>query len=78
MDRYLASLVDNLSEINNKDCKKCMERNKIKSECCYINHKYNRLIYKYDGISYKPIHKLIKRFPNINSVTKILVNSYYY
>ena len=67
MDRYLASLVDNLSEINNKDCKKCMERNKIKSECCYINHKDNRLIYKCnkcDDISYKPIHELIKRFPN--------------
>ena len=67
MDRPLAGLVDNLSQINNKDCKKCMERNKIKSECCYINHKDNRLIYKCnkcDDISYKPIHELIQRFPN--------------
>ena len=67
MDRSLASLVDNLSKINNKDCKKYMERNKIKSECCYINHKDNRLIYKCnkcDDISYKQINRLIKRFPN--------------
>ena len=67
MDRSLASLVDILSKINNKDCKKYMERNKIKSECCYINHKDNRLIYKCnkcDDISYKQINRLIKRFPN--------------
>ena len=29
----LLDLVDNLSEINNKDCKTCMERKNIKSEC---------------------------------------------
>ena len=32
----LSDLVDNLSEINNKDCKKCMERKKIRSECEFI------------------------------------------
>ena len=67
MDRPLASLVDNLSEINNKDCKKCMERNKIKSECQYIKRKDNRLIYKCkrcDDISAKPINELSKKFPN--------------
>ena len=31
MSTSLSSLVDNLSEIINKDCKKCMERNKIRS-----------------------------------------------
>ena len=67
MDRSLASLVDNLSEINNKDCKKCMERNKIKSECQYIKRKDNRLIYKCKrcgDISAKPINELSKKFPN--------------
>ena len=43
MNTSLASLVDNLSEINNKDCKKCMERNEINSECQYIGLKDNRL-----------------------------------
>ena len=28
MQSTLSDLVDNLSEINNKDCKKCMERKK--------------------------------------------------
>ena len=29
MSTSLSSLADNLSEINNKDCKKCMERKKF-------------------------------------------------
>ena len=41
MQTKLSDLVDNLSEINNKDCKRCIERKNIKSECefigiCYI------------------------------------------
>ena len=32
----LSSLVDNLSEINKKECKSCKERKKIVSECRYI------------------------------------------
>ena len=46
MNPSLANLTHNLSEINNKDCKKCMEINKIKSACEYIDYKDNRLIYK--------------------------------
>ena len=46
MNTSLASFVDNLSEIGNINCKKCMERNEIKSECQYIKHGGNRLIYK--------------------------------
>ena len=42
----LSRLTDNLSEINNKDCKKCMEREKIISECKFIGFKNNRLNYK--------------------------------
>ena len=67
MNTSLASIVDNLSEINNKECKKCMERNKVKSECCYINHKDNRLIYKCkkcNDKSYKSVNDLIERFSN--------------
>ena len=67
MNASLSSLVDNLSEINNKDCKKCMERNKTKSECCYINYKDNRLIYKCkrrNDKSYKLVYDLSRRFSN--------------
>ena len=82
MNASLSSLVDNLSEINNKDCKKSMERNKTKSECCYINHKDNRLIYKCKGRndkSYKSVYDLTERFSNTYQFcNKDLNNLYYY
>ena len=40
------NLTENMSEINNKDFKKYMERNKIKSQCAFIKLNNNRLIYK--------------------------------
>ena len=46
MPSKLSNLVDNLSVINNKDCKKCMERKNIKSECEFIGLKNNRLNYR--------------------------------
>ena len=67
MSFSLSSLVDNLSEINNKDCKKCMERKKINSKCDYIKFKNNRLEYKCkecNDKSYRSINDLIKKFPN--------------
>ena len=63
----LSSLVDNLSEINNKDCKKYMERNKIRSECEFVGIKDNRLKYeckKCDDISAKSVNELIEKFPD--------------
>ena len=59
MQNKLSDLVENLSEINNKDCKKCMERNKIRSECEFTGLKDNRLKYKYkncNDISTKSIN----------------------
>ena len=67
MSFSLSSLVDNLSEINNKDCKKCMERKKINSKCDYIKFKNNRLEYRCkecNDKSYRSINDLIKKFPN--------------
>ena len=66
MQSKLSDLADNLSEINNKDCKKCMERNKIKSECEFIGLKNNRLNHKCkkcNDISSKSINELVKKFP---------------
>ena len=54
-----------------------MERNNIKSEHKFIEFKNNRLNYKFkecNDKSYKPIGGLIKKFPNINFVTKILIH----
>ena len=42
-----SNLVDNTSEIfNSKECKSCIEKLKINSECYYAGLKNNRLIYK--------------------------------
>ena len=65
--RKLSDLVDNLSEINNKDCKKCMERKNIKSECEFIGIKNNRINYRCkecNGKSAKPVKELIEKFPS--------------
>ena len=68
MSTSLSSLVDNLSEINKKECKSCMEKNNIISECKYIRFKNNTLNYKCkkcNDKSYKSISGLIEKFPNI-------------
>ena len=68
MQSKLSDLVDNLSEINNKDCKTCMERKNIKSECDFIGFKNNRLNYRCKeckGISTKSINELIEKFPRM-------------
>ena len=43
MQSKLSDLVDNLSEINKKECKKYISRENIKSECDFIGFKNNRL-----------------------------------
>ena len=43
MPSKLPNLVDNLSEIDNKDCKIYMERKNIKSACEFIGLKNKRL-----------------------------------
>ena len=65
MQSKLSDLVDNLSEINNKDCKTCMKRKNIKSECDYTEFKINRLNYRCKectGTSTKPMNGLIEKF----------------
>ena len=68
MPSKLSNLVDDLSEINNKDCKTCIERRDIKSECEFIELKNNRLNYRCkqcNGTSNKSINDLIQKFLNI-------------
>ena len=65
MQSKLSNLVDNVSEINKKDCKTWMERKKIRSECEFSEFKNNRLNYrskKCYGRSTKSINKLLEKF----------------
>ena len=78
-ERSLANLVDNLSEVNNKDSKRCMEKIYIKPECQYIKHKKNKLIYKCKichDMSYKPVSGLIERFPSVYKFCKKDLNKF--
>ena len=88
MQSKLSDLAGNLSEINNKDCKKCMERKKIISECELIGLKDNRLKYKCkecNDTSAKSIDQLIKKFPrtykfcnsNLNIFVLLLRKGFY-
>ena len=69
MQNKISDLVDNVSEINNKACKTCIQRKNIKSECEFIGFKNNRLNYRCKeckGTSTKSINGLIEKFPSIN------------
>ena len=47
MPDSLLYLVDNTSGIYNSiECKSCIEKIKINSECCYVGLKNNKLIYE--------------------------------
>ena len=46
MQTSLSSLVDNLSEVYVKECKRCMERKKITVNCEFIGFDNGRLNYK--------------------------------
>ena len=68
MQSKLSGLVDNLSEINNKDYKTCIERKNIKSKCEFIGVKNDRLHYKCKeckGTSTNSINELIDKFPRM-------------
>ena len=88
MQSKLSDLVDNLSEINNNDCKTSMEGKNVKSECEFIGFKNNRLNYRCkecNGISTKSINGLIEKFPrmyqfcngNLNKFTLLLRKGVY-
>ena len=69
MSASLSGLVDNMSGIfNSIECKSCMEKIKINSECCFVGLKNNRLIYKCKECKEewkRPINELIENFPSV-------------
>ena len=75
----LSDLADNLSEINKKECKACMERKNIKSECDFIEFKNNRLNYKCKECGkrcFTSINGLIKKFPIVYQFCKNDLNKF--
>ena len=46
MQFSLSELVNNLSEVYDKECKKCREREKIKVNCEFVGFENGRLNYK--------------------------------
>ena len=79
MSTSLSDLADNLSEINKKECKTCMERNNTKSECKFIEYKNNRLNYKckeHGKRCFKSINGLIKKFPIVYQFCKGDLNKF--
>ena len=64
MSDSLSNLVNNTSEnFNSKECKSCIEKLKINSECYYVGLKNDRLIYK--KWYKKPINELKEKFLGI-------------
>ena len=65
----LLELVDNMFGIfNNIECKSCIDKIKSNSECCFVELKNNRLIYKCKECKEerkRPINELIENFPSI-------------
>ena len=79
MQSKLPDLVDNLSEINNKDCKTCMERKNIKSECRFIGFRNNRLNYRCkecEKTSTNPINELIGKFLSVYQLCDADLNKF--
>ena len=70
----LSELADNISRIfNSIECKSCIEKVKINSECCFVDLKNNRLIYRCKECkeeSKRPINELIEKFPGIYRLKK--------
>ena len=66
MPTSLSELVDNTSgSFNSIECKSCIEKININSECCFVGLKNNRLIYicKECKEEWKrPLNKLIENF----------------
>ena len=68
MSTSLSNLVDNLSGVYDKECKKCMERNKIRLNCEFIGFKNGRLNYKCKECKKsctKLTNESIKSFPTL-------------
>ena len=80
MPGKLSDLVDNLSGIHYKECKKCATRKKIRSECKFIGHRNNRLNYRckeFNKPCFKSPNKAINNFPILHQFCKDDLNKFF-
>ena len=80
MSTSLSNLVDNLSGVYDKECKKCMERKKIRLNCEFIGFKNGRLNYKCKECkkSYtKVTNESIKNFPTLYKFCNSDLNKFF-
>ena len=65
----LSRLVDKLSGVYDKECKKCMERKTIRSNCEFVGFKNSRLNYKckeWKKSCAKVVTESTKTFPTLH------------
>ena len=80
MSTSLSNLIDNLSGIYYKECKKCMERKKIRFNCEFVEFKNDRLNYKCKECkkSYaKLINESIKHFPALYEFCNVDLDKFF-
>ena len=80
MSTSLSNLVDNLSGVYDKECKKCMERKKIRLNCQFIGFENGRLNYKCKECkkSYtKVTNESIKNFPTLYKLCNGDLNKFF-
>ena len=80
MSTSLSELVDNTSGIfNSIECKSCIEKIKINSECYFAGLNNNQLIYKCKECKEewkRPLNKLIESFPSIYQLCNGKLNKF--
>ena len=80
MSASLSELADNLSGIfYSIECKSCMEKIKINSECCFVELKNSRLIYRCKDCKNewkRSIEGLIRKFPSIYQICNGNLNKF--
>ena len=69
MSTSLSEIVNNMTGIfSSIECKSCLEKIKISSECCFVGLENDRLIYRCKECTEewkRRINELIKKFPGI-------------
>ena len=79
MSTSLSNLVDTLSGVYGKECKKCMERKKIRLNCEFIGFKNGRLNYKCKECKKshtKLTNESIKNFPTLYKFCSSYLNKF--
>ena len=70
------SLVDNLSGINKKECKACIERKRINQNVTLLGYKLSYKCKECNKRLLKPVNELIKKFSRVYRLSKCDLNKF--